>query len=727
MTVVTSRARPARDRTLSDRFLGAVPLLAIFFWLCAIYAWQAWRHGSPWLFGDELELSQLSRAIAETGHAARRGQPHSFDSLYTYLIAPAWRIHDTQHAYDAIKYVNVIVMTSVALPTYAIARFLTGKVPALFAAAAAAVIPALFYTSLIVEEPLAYPYATLCLYLVLRALVQRTRRRVLVATVAALVAPFVRGELLVIPVTFLLALLFLAWQSETAVRWRHRWTREDWAGAVVIVVGAAVLFSAVAGHRSYEWLIATGFYKHRMFTLGLRAAGALTIGLGILPVVVGLATLWRARGEPYRLELRAFRCVLLGAVIAFGMYTAVKASYLSTSFATVTVERNLIYLAPLFFAATALWVERRSLHPVAIGVAAACALYLVLTTPYEMQFRLYSDAPGFALVEWLNRTALGLTPGGAKILLLLVLAATLAALYGTAYVPRAAGVVAIAVGVFVLVWNGAGELAAATASNDFSRSSLSNIHGGPMWLDRQTHGAPTLYLGQAIQDPNSINLLEFWNRSVKAVWSLDGTAPGPGPTVTPDLKKIDGTLYPDPGYAYAVAEPGIVFDGRLVARHDHRAGGRFQTWHLYHLNHPMRLQRSITGLYPDGWSGPNGTQYTQYASPDGRAGKIAIRISRQDWSGPFRASKVQITLGGIRIGSDKQPHVALPYTIRRWTIRRNESKTFVLRTPGPRFRVEVSVAPFFRPHDLAPQRTGDSRPLGAEVTYRFTGSPSKRR
>jgi hypothetical protein len=177
MTVATSRARPARDRTLADRFLGVVPLLAIFFWLCVIYAWQAWRHGSPWLFGDELELSQLSRAIAATGHAARRGQPHPFDSLYTYLIAPAWRIHNTQHAYDTIKYLNVLVMSAVAFPTYGIARILTGKGPALFAAAAAAVIPALFYSSLIVEEPLAYPYATLCLFLIINALLRRASRR----------------------------------------------------------------------------------------------------------------------------------------------------------------------------------------------------------------------------------------------------------------------------------------------------------------------------------------------------------------------------------------------------------------------------------------------------------------------------------------------------------------------------------------------------------------------
>ena len=99
-----------------------------------------------------------------------------------------------------------------------------------------------------------------------------------------------------------------------------------------------------------------------MLDLGLNAAGALTIGLGVLPVVAGLASLWRAPGEPVTRELRTFRSVLLAAIIGFGLYTAVKATYVSITFATYTYERNLIYLAPLLFTGTALWLERRRLQ-----------------------------------------------------------------------------------------------------------------------------------------------------------------------------------------------------------------------------------------------------------------------------------------------------------------------------------------------------------------------------
>ena len=99
MTTSAAPAAAAGDRTWLDRTYAALPLTTIFIWLAALYAYQSWRHSSPWLFTDELELTQLSRSVAETGEAARRGEPHFFETLYTYLIAPAWWIDSTASAY----------------------------------------------------------------------------------------------------------------------------------------------------------------------------------------------------------------------------------------------------------------------------------------------------------------------------------------------------------------------------------------------------------------------------------------------------------------------------------------------------------------------------------------------------------------------------------------------------------------------------------------------------
>src|SRR5947207_1919904 len=206
--VSVASARPAPvERTLADRLLAAVPLLSIFLWLSIVYAGEAWAQSTPWLFGAELELTQLSRAIALTGHAARRGEPHGFDTLWTYVTAPAWRIHNVHTAYATVKYIAVLIMMLTAFPAYALARQLVGRTASLFVATASCVIPALAYSAMIVAEPLAYPYSTLCLFLILRTLVRPTRWWIAGTIAAAVIAPFVRGELVVTWAVLAFALL----------------------------------------------------------------------------------------------------------------------------------------------------------------------------------------------------------------------------------------------------------------------------------------------------------------------------------------------------------------------------------------------------------------------------------------------------------------------------------------------------------------------------------------
>jgi hypothetical protein len=727
--VATTRVAEARDQTLADRFLAAVPLLSIFFWLGVLYTWEAWRHGTPWLFGDELELTQLSRSIADTGHPARRGDPYTFKTLYTYLMAPAWLIDDVHRAYATVRYLGVILMTLTVFPAYGIARMIVGKWPALFVAAGSAAIPAVAYAPMIVEEPLAYPYATLTLYLVLRALTDRSRWWMAAAAVASFGGVLVRDELVVLVAAFVLAACFVAWASGRAARWRARWRRSDWVGLAVLLIGAGVTASAFLGHHNTEWLIATDHFKRRVLTLGLRAAGSLAIGLGVLPLVAGLASLWPVRGERRTQQLIAFRSLLAGSVIAFGLYTATKAAYVSSSFGTYTYERNLIYLAPLLLAGTALWLERRAVHPIAVAAAGAFALYLVLTTPYEMGQDSSYNAPGLAILQQSNRW-FALTPGGAKILLGCLLALSVVVLLAPHVLRRGAAWLAVAVAGLVLVWNLTGEIGFANASNRNSDAALANIGRDPTWLDDRTHGTPAVFLGQQVgPDQNSEWLLEFWNRSLKEVWSVDGTAGGPGPTLTPDIRKSDGALTSAhrtiPKYEYVVTDRGVDVAGKIVAEHKHRAGGGIATWRLIRADLPLRVSAAVTGLYADGWSGANDTAYTRYTTHGGGAGKLAVKVSWKSWGGTNTA-RVTVTMGELRIGADNQPHIGRVTTTKRWVISAYQTRTFLLQAPGPSFRVEVHVSPKFRPHDLAP-RYSDARLLGAVVGYRFIEPQRKRR
>src|SRR5712691_13469694 len=210
------QTRPRPTRTVTDRLLAAVPLASIYLWLCIVYGFEAWRHVTPWLFTDELETTQISRSIAATGHAARRGAPYPLHSLYPVLLAPVWLIRDVATAYSGVKYLDVFVMTSVIFPTYFLARLVVRRGWALFAAAGAAAIPSLAYSSWIVEETWAYPYAALCFFLIAKALIERKRGWIAGAAVAAAIAPLVRGELVVILIVFVFALLFAAWTSAWA-------------------------------------------------------------------------------------------------------------------------------------------------------------------------------------------------------------------------------------------------------------------------------------------------------------------------------------------------------------------------------------------------------------------------------------------------------------------------------------------------------------------------------
>src|SRR5205823_2607906 len=154
---IAERERPAQTPSARSRLVdalgAALPVLTVFFWLCLLYGWEAWGNATPWLISDEFERAQLSRAVARTGHEALRSVPHSFDTLYVYLIAPAWWIHDTSRAYGLAKAIGLATMTAVVFPTYLLARTLVSKPWALFAAAGAAMIPALAYSSMLLVEP----------------------------------------------------------------------------------------------------------------------------------------------------------------------------------------------------------------------------------------------------------------------------------------------------------------------------------------------------------------------------------------------------------------------------------------------------------------------------------------------------------------------------------------------------------------------------------------------
>lgn len=705
---------------LLDRFLAAVPLLVGLLALGVLYAWLAWEHKTPWLFTDELEMTQISRAIAETGHPARRGVPYQFTSLVPFFQAPAWLIGNTATAYDVAKYIGVFAMLLAALPTYWLARTIVPPRFALYAAIATVGVPALAYSSQLLEEPFAYPAAALAFFAFAKALVHRRPAWLALALVAAVGAPLVRDELRFATLGGVLAVLLYAFSSERARAWRARWGAWDTVGLVLICALVLVVFAGIMGSASHEWLVATRYYKGRMIEYGLWAAGALTIGLGILPVVAGLASLARPRGEERTPALRAYRSVAASGIVLIALYSAVKAAYLSTVFSTLVVERNLIYITPLLMTGTAWWLHGRRLRALPTLAAIGLVAYLLWSTPTQMQFHLYFEAFGLAILQMLNRqVALDVTGANWLLSCMLALAAAVVLAPWLLRGRRAARVlpgVAMGAALLALAWGVAGGVSAGTSSNSFSNDFVRNLPTDLRWVDHADGGQPALFLGQGIKDPNGVHQLEFWNRSLKHVWSLDGTAPPPGPILTPDLGSPDGQLSPDPGLDWVVVGPGVDVVGDVVA------SPVPINLKLVKVARPLRLHTATVGVEGDGWTTCQSrpcqatASYAQFSTPGHPGpGFVQVTVSRFGWTGPNAPGNVTVKVGTLVIGGDNQPALGEVTATRRWVAKSGQKMTWTIPAPAAPFRVEVA-SDVFSPHDFG---ASDARLLGVQPDFQF--------
>jgi hypothetical protein len=721
------KTAPAAARAVRLRLkatLGAaLPIVTVFFWLCLLYGWEAWGNVTPWLNIDEYERAQLSRAVASTGHEAWRTVPYAFESLYLYLVAPAWWLHDTTRAYGVAKAIGVASMTTVVFPTYLLARMVVSRGWALFAAAGAGMIPALAYSSMLLLEPLAYPWTTLCFYLVARALVTRRPAWTAAASAACVIAPLVRSQLLAVIAGAVAAGALFWFTGEGGRRLRRNWSRWHWTGFIILVLGAAGVIDVTVAHYSHVWSLATESYPGRMLTYGLRSLGALTIGVGVLPIIASVAALGSLGGDAQSREHRAFTSVAVSMFVSFSLYAAAKSAYVTTLGVTGFVERNLIYLAPLLFVGTALVLDRRRPSPALLLAATVFVLYLVTTTPYHMDIPVFFDAPGLAVLPGLHRT-FGLTPAGAKLLLIVLTLGSAAVLLFLRFASRtAAATVAVITAALVLSWNAFGEISFAQSAHKVASSLLDKMPRPLDWVDRAVpSGAQVYYIGQSIDDPSDVLQLEFWNRSLQHIWSTDGTAPGPGPTVVPRLISTDGRLEPGTGVEYVVADSGVAPVGQVLEHKVHHGGFGAWTWTLLRVMPPFRLRQLIEGVYPDGWGKPL-TALDQFSAANAAPRTVKVHVFRTGAARRYPAT-VRVTIGTLALtgaAGALQPTMGRVVATRTLRVGNDLDHEFAFDAPPPPFRVETSVTPF--PHERDP-RIGDPRDLGANIEYTVTPGTS---
>ena len=200
---------------------------------------------------------------------ARRGQPIYFKSLYAFLLAPFWWIHSTTTAYAAIKYMNAVVMTLAAVPTYLLARMLVTRRAALAVGLLAVLIPGMFYATSIVPEVLAYPWYALCSWLIVRALTTKRRLDYAIAIAATIVAGLIRWpQFATVPASFVIAYGVIWFNGPRGRAMRAGWTRSDYIGAIALFAGAMILFNRVVLQHEQIWQVSTQYLKSRMLDPG---------------------------------------------------------------------------------------------------------------------------------------------------------------------------------------------------------------------------------------------------------------------------------------------------------------------------------------------------------------------------------------------------------------------------------------------------------------------------
>lgn len=699
------------------RFLAVVPLLVVYFGLAALYAWQASRRPVPTIFTDELELTQLARSIAETGEPARRGEPYGgLATLVAYALAPVWWLGSATTSWAAAKLILVLAMTATVFPAYGLARMVVPKWYALAAAGGAVAVPALAYAPILVEEPFAYPLSTVALWLIARALARPSWGRVAAALAISLVATMTRTQLAVLFAVLALGLLWLAWRSEPTRRWRTEWSTWDWVGAGTLVVGIAFALAAAMGHASTAWRNTMLIYKDRIFEHASWAFGALAIGVGVLPVLIGVAALARPRSEARDPRTGAFITTSIAALVVFVAYAGIKGAYNSTVFSTLIVERNLIYLCPILFIATALAFARGVGRGWAIAGAAVFTLYVVTATPLRLDQYPYYEAHGLSIAAFANRE-LGWSEGTIENVLVaacvlgLIVAVALKLLrpHSVAFT-WVAGAAAVA----VVAWSMTGQVYAAEGERIFSETIDRNLPRPYDWVEEATGGGSVVVVGQQISDATGIWLTEFFNPSVRKMWSLDGTAQKVGgPILTPDLDAVDGTLTPVPGTEYVLAVNGVTLQAPVVAQ---RSGAV-----LYRIGGgPVQLKEALIGRESDGWMIGSSedpvarASYTRYDVSSDEPGLAIVRLTREGWCpdpGARTTGKVTVRIGPVGIGPDKQPAIEQVTETRRFDVPDCEASGTTLSPPNVPWRMDITVSPTFVPKDIDPSKS-DNRRLG---------------
>ena len=654
----------------------------------------ALRVVSPWIFADEIIYSDMARSFAESGRFALRGVSANYGFVYPLLISPAYALFSSVgDAYDITRVVNALVICSVILPVYLLARRVVRPGAALASAAFAVVVPPMIYAGQVMTENAFYPVFAWFAYVLVRALDRPTVKRQLVLLALCAVAFATRAQAVALVGAALAAPLVLAWIERGRPRrlgaWKPLYGIALGAAAIVVVVEiargrspAAVLggYSVTTTNASYPLWDSVRWVAYHL--------AALDLALWVLPFAALVVLVANAR----HLD-RALR-VYCAAAVSIVVFLTVEVGVFASQWAQRIEERNLFYVAPLLLVALFAWIERGQPRPARATVAAAgvaAALPGVLPFLKLMNINAQSDTP-FIFPWWY----LGDGPAGRSNVALLAVAVSvgLAALFLWLPPRYAPALPALAAAGFFLTW-----LPLQLWSHSFpllSRAAYTTGIGNvpESWVDKAVGENADVTIVWSGNNPYRGWENEFWNRSIRRAYDLGpdtllAGASEPRLTIQPSTGLLRDSRLRLVRTEYALADPAAQLVGTPVAQDSDKA------MTLYRVNGPLRTAIEIKGWYGDTWTGPS-VDWKRRAC---RPGEIRIPIRSDPILFPGVTQRITVT------GSTPRQVVKL---------RSTGAKTIVARlTPSAGVcRVHLSISPARSPRDYPVLANADPRVLG---------------
>ena len=639
-----------RAKVVSVSILGVeAPMLALWMALGFGLSEVTTRITDWFVMTDELVYERLAISIGTTLSPLPRIHGVSIrnlEQLYPLLIAAVFRHGLVPGDLISAHLINAWVMSSACIPAFLLARRVTARRwPAYVVGLLTVAMPWLIYAPFLLTEVAAYPALVWALLGLHCAIVKPSSRNDLLAVLGIGLAFFARTEFVllaaVLPIALVAYELGSTREATTAERLRKVVDRHRLLAGLYVFGAVAVIVVAATGsglrsfsvygqviHGSLFWPGEVGFFAGH--------AADLSLGLGILPFVVGtawmLANVVRSSTE----EGRAFACVGTTVIVLI----VLEATTYDHAIGEPALDRFLFYLVPVVILGflCALTDQRRPrwslLAPVGV-VVTGFITHLQPTFDWSVGIPLNSDTPIAVLYHPIAVIAGGRAGASAALAIVTIVLAALFVLGASRLRPRRFTVLLVALVLLALPGETVFMFHRLLDQSGYSYRPLTAPMNGVLdWLDEKvgTNADATLVPYSVSSDVFVTERywrdFEFWNKSARR----DAYYPNGDPYAWIGLYFPKTILAFDPATGSVNVSPSR-YVVQAVTESRFRISGPtlVETPEVMVIaaDQPWRLDWMSVGLYDDGWTRPGVTARIRIFSAPDQRGRVIRTLTLQ--------------------------------------------------------------------------------------------------